>query len=513
MTQIRRIIQLLHKGCAHRRIARELKLSRNTVKQYADRLLDSKHSCEQLQAMDDEALSLIVYAESKQKQSDPRQEDFQRRLPYFTQELHRTGVTRLLLWQEYRRSYPSGYGYTQFCQYLGQYSKVQNATMRFSYRPAEVMQVDFAGDLMHYVDRDTGELVPCPVFVAVLPYSGYSYVVALCDAKQPRVIKALNECLQYFGGVPQGLKTDNMKQLVSKSCRYEPVFTETFQQWALHNNIGLDATRVGKPKDKALVENAVKLTYQRIYAPLRDRVFFSLAELNGAIREQLAIHHSLWFQRKDYSRQDQFLQEEKPLLAPLPSEPYVLRHCTQAKVQQSYHILLGEDWHNYSVPFRYIGKTVNVVYDTEVVEIYHEHKRIALHTRSYKKHGITTLKEHMPQNHLHQWEKKGWDREYFVGEAEKIGPNCVLFMQGLLNSRQFTEQVYKSCEGLLRLAAAYTAVRLEGACKRALQGHNFSFRTVKNILLNNLDREQTPKQSYSFTMPAHDNLRGPQAYL
>jgi hypothetical protein len=299
---------------------------------------------------------------------------------------------------------------------------------------------------------------------------------------------------------------------VSKSCRYEPVFTDTLQQWALHNNITLMATRPGKPKDKAPVENEVKLTYQRIYAPLRDRVFFSLNELNAAIKDQLTAHHSRPFQNKNCSRVQLFTKEEKPLLQSLPQSAYYIRHCVEAKVQKNYHILLGEDWHNYSVPFSYIGKTVKVVYDADTVEIYFEHKRIAVHTRSYKEHGITSVKEHMPQNHQHQWEKKGWDSEYFLGEAQKIGPNCFLYMGGLLKSRQFIEQIYKSCEGLLRLAKAYTSQRLEAACKRALKGYNFSYNTVKNILLNNLDILERTEQPFIFTMPAHDNLRGAEAY-
>jgi transposase len=291
------------------------------------------------------------------------------------------------------------------------------------------------------------------------------------------------------------------------------VFTETIQQWALHNNIALTAGRPRKPKDKAPVENEVKLTYQRIYAPLRDRVFFSLNELNAAIKEQLAQHHSLCFQRKDYSRLQQFIREEKPLLMPLPQQAYVLHHNTSAKVQRNYHITLGEDGHHYSVPFCYIGKTVSVVYDADTVEIYFENRRIALHTRSYKNNGFTTLKEHMPQSHQRFHEQKGWDGDYFMEQAQTIGPCCTLYIEGMLKSRHFTEQACNSCLGVLRLAKAYGAARLEAACKRALKGSSFSYRTVSNILANHLDTVESSEQFPSFTMPAHDNVRGPEAYL
>lgn len=182
--------------------------------------------------------------------------------------------------------------------------------MHFEHHPAEKMLVDFAGDNLNYVDKVNGELISCPVFVAVLPYSGYSYVMALSDMKQPSVVVALNKAIDYFGGMPQGIKFDNMRQVVSKSSRYEPVFTDTMQQWALHNNITLLAARPGKPKDKPHVENEVKQAYQRIYAPLRKEVFYSLAQMNNAITKQLVLHHEMNFQRKDYSRRDCFLKEE-----------------------------------------------------------------------------------------------------------------------------------------------------------------------------------------------------------
>ena len=413
MQYVRSLIQQLQKGFSQRRIARELQLSRNTVKEYTTRLFQSTYSLQELQQMDDAALAAIMYAHAKQSQADPRREDFKLRISYFTAELKRTGVTRQLLWEEYKQAYPDGYEYSQFCELLAMYHKVADASMHFSYQPASIMMVDFAGDMLSYVDKDSGVVVSCPVFVCVLPYSGYSFAIALSDATQPNVIKALNQCLVYFGGVPQSLKCDNMKQAVSKTCRYEPVFTDTLQQWALHNNITLLAARPGKPKDKAPVENEVKLTYQRIYAPLRDTVFFTIEQLNTAIKEQLALHHQRVFQKKAYSRKDCFITEEQPLLQPLPADAYYVRHSVKAKVQKNYHITLGEDWHHYSVPFAYISKSVNAVYDTDTVEIYYEHKRIALHRRSYKKHGYTTCKEHMPESHQRYSEQRGWDEEYF----------------------------------------------------------------------------------------------------
>jgi hypothetical protein len=225
------------------------------------------------------------------------------------------------------------------------------------------------------------------------------------------------------------------------------------------------------------------------------------------------LHHEQLFQRKSYSRKDCFNAEEKKLLQPLPAGSFELKHRVQAKVQKNYHITLGEDWHHYSVPYQQIGRTVTAVYDTDIVEIYFQHQRIALHKRSYKQHGYTTVKEHMPEGHQHFFEQRGWTADYFLKQAEKIGHCTHQYIQGVLLGKRFTEQTYNACRGLLRLSKEYGAERLEAACKRALQGNTYSYRTIHNILSNNLDKQLPAwQQGDLFSMPDHDNLRGPEAY-
>lgn len=219
------------------------------------------------------------------------------------------------------------------------------------------------------------------MFVAVLPYSGYSYVCALPNTTLEQVVKALNNSLAYFGGVPFSVKSDNLKQMVTKPSLYEPSFTQMIDQWSVHNRIALLAARVRKPKDKPHVEGGVQLAYLRVYAPLRDQVFRSLPELNTAILKQLEAHHHKPFQKKDYTRYERFISQEKAALQPLPVTPVVMKHYTQAKVQKNYHIILGEDWHHYSVPYRYIGQRVKVVYDADWVEVYINLELIAIHRR------------------------------------------------------------------------------------------------------------------------------------
>lgn len=514
MVIVRRLILLLLRGLSERNIARELGISRATVRRYLERL-PKDESLSQVLLLDDEALALVAYPLPDVEAMDPRQKDFEDRKAYFLVELKRTGVTRHLLWVEYKRVYPSGFQYSKFCSLLAVEERINQATMsNLDHKVGDMMMVDFAGEKMFYIDKTTGEQVFCPVFVAVLPYSGYSYVRALPNATLPQVVNALNNCLDYFEGVPYSLKTDNMKQVVTKPSLYEPTFTQMMDQWAVHNNIALLAARIRKPKDKPHVEGGVQLAYQRVYAPLRDQAFFSLSELNAAIVKQLAEHHHKPFQKKDYTRYERFITQEKAVLQCLPASPYVMKHYTEAKVQKNYHITLGEDWHHYSVPYRYIGQHIRVVYDTETVEVYLKLERIAVHHRSYRKHDYTTQDEHMPANHRLYTQMKGWDAEYFLQKATQIGPHTHLYITEVLKGRRFTEQTFNGCMGILRLASkgAIGNSRMEAACKRAMTGNAFNYKTIERILEAHLDSIEDIEQGDLFKTPEHPNIRGASAY-
>jgi transposase len=513
MQQIRLLLQSLEQGHSLRAISAQLKISRPTVTHYANKLSSCPYSFMQLRGLSDAELSQIIYPPVRDTDADDseRRKDFNDRIPYLLSELKRTGVTRLLLWEEYKKVYAQPFGYTQFCILLKE-AAYASPTMHLQHKPGEMIMVDYAGDPMHYIDRSSGELIPCPVLVGVLPYSSFTFALALNNATIPQTIKGLNSCMFSIGAVPASMKSDNMKQIVTKSCRYEPTFTIALQQWALHYNVTLLATRVLKPKDKAAVENHVKIAYQRLYAPLRDKQFYSLSELNQAIASQLQLHNAKLMQGRDYTRSTRFDTEEKSFMQPLPDAPFELKHQVIAKVQRNYHITLGENHHHYSVPYQHIGKTVSVVYDTDFVEIYYQHNRIALHTRSFKKHDFTTVKQHMPEGHQKYYEQQGWTPEYFLNQAVRIGPSTYQYLDQVLKSRAFTEQTYNACRGILRLRDQYGIQRLEAACSRAVSGSVFNYRTIQNILLHNHDQLTKEEQPLLFRIPDHLNLRGPDAY-
>lgn len=511
MLQVRRILQLKCQGATNRQVSGLTGLARKTVNRYVKAMEGTSKTFEELLALSDEELTKIVYPAPCAMVHDARYQDFQGRLEYLISELQNTRATRMILWEEYRREYPEGYSYSQFCERLSRAMHSLDAVMHFEHKPGDYLFFDFAGDKLSYIDFYTGEVIRCPVFIGVLPFSGYTYVEAMRNETRGELILALNNCLQYIGGVPRCVKSDNLGTWVKRANRYEPEFSEYARQWSFHYNTTLMATRVRKPRDKASVESHVNVVYNRIYSALRNEKFFSLDELNGAIRQHLKGLNNRQMQNRDYSRSDQFLRYEKEMLGTLPPDTFIPKHKVQAKVQKSYHVLLGEDKHYYSVPHHYIGQTVTMVYDVRNVEIYLENNRIASHHRDYRQWGYTTLPEHMPTRHQCYLITRELNDKYFMEEAGKVGPQTLKAIECILQQKYFEDKTYNCCKGVLRLAGKYGKERVENACRRANTGTKITYSCIRNILEKGLDRQENHLPA-ELTIPEHENLRGCEAY-
>ncbi len=512
MLLIKRLLQLKEQGSSNRQISEILHVTRNTVGSYVTRINHCGRSYKELLRLNDEDLAEAVLSVKTEPDKDSKYVDFEQRVKYFTEQLKNKKTTKQILWEEYREEVPGGYSRSQFCDLLKRYQDSRKAVMHFDHPPAELMEFDFAGDTINYVNPQSGEIIKCAVLVCRLPCSGYTYIEALPSQQRPWLIAALGRALQYFGGVPYMVRTDNMKQFVKKANRYEPSFDEYAQQWSGHYNTTLTATRVAKPRDKAGVESSVNTAYYRVYAPLRNEHFHSLIELNIALLEKTEkLNHSK-YQSRDYSRYDKFISLEQPLLRPLPQEAFVPKSTRSAKVAKNYHVMLGEDKHFYSVPHQYIGKQVSLVYDTENVEIYLNQQRIASHWRDTRSNAYSTLDEHMPANHKHYTEQRGWDEEYFLKKSTTIGENTVAAIREVLKQKIFKEQTYRSCIGIIRLAEKYGKFRLEAACARALSYNGkVTYGALNSILEKCLDKQ--PLQTFiDYSLPEHDNLRGAGTY-
>ena len=301
--------------------------------------------------------------------------------PYVEKELQRTGVTRHLLWQEYQRRDTPRISYARFCVHFRQWQQQQQVTMHLEHKAGDKLMVDFTGKKLYVVDPTTGEVRSAEVFVAMLAASQYTYVEAVADQTLGSFLKALENALYFCGGVPQAIVPDNLKAAVTKANRYEPLLNQTIEDFSYYYATVIVPTRPYKPRDKALVEGAVKIVYTRIFAPLRDQAFTSIGALNKAIRPLLDTYNNLSFKGRQQSRWERFTGLEQSVLQPLPRQRYEYKKFAKATVYKSSHVWLGEDKHYYSVPYRYISKKVRISYTTSLVEVYYQHERIAAHPR------------------------------------------------------------------------------------------------------------------------------------
>jgi transposase len=514
MHQIKRIIELFKDGRGIWETKRLTGLSRTTIRDYLQRVHKSGLSPEQLLSMEEESLIALLYVDDFDRGQSGRKVDsrfhtIEKNLDHYSSELHRRGVTKQLLWEEYRKEHTEGYGYSQFCEHLRAHSRKDQAVMHFTHKPGEQLQIDYAGDKAGYVDIHTGEWVECDVLVCTLPYSNYMYVEALRSQKQEDLADAFFNTLRYLGGVTACVKFDNTKTVVARANRYEPKFNEAMELMAAHYGTTILTARVRKPRDKPSVEKGVDLTYKRIYAPLRDQTFHSLEELNAAFRQQLELFNARAFKNKVGCRKQWFEVDEKPKLKPLPATRYEIKHVTYSKVQRNYHVILGEDGHQYSVPFTLIGQRLKLIYTSLTIEIYQDLKRVALHKRNYKR-GYTTLAEHMPLHHQYVTRQRGWKGEDFEQQAKAVGEATLNVIGRVLNSKIFYEQTYNSCLGILRLGKQYGNDRLEAACQRAINAPVVNYGMIANILKCNLDK--VPLTEPISPVPRHEQIRGADWY-
>ena len=383
--------------------------------------------------------------------------------------------------------------------------------MHLNHKPGEVMQVDWAGDTAAVIDTDTGEIIPAYVFVATLPYSGYSYVEAFFSMKQDSWTTAHVNAYKYFGGVTRIIQCDNLKTGVQKHGKDEVVLNKSYQELAEHYGTAILPARVRAPKDKAAVEGTVGIISTFILDALRNRQFLSLLELNEAIWDRLEAFNHKPFQKREGSRASSFA-EERPFLRPLPPRPFELAIWKVATVGPNYHISVERM--NYSVPFEYIKQKVDVRLTRSTVEVFYGGNRICSHPRLYGRFNqYSTIQAHMPPEHQKYVQ---WNGERFIHWAGKVGSNTQVVVRAILGSYKVEQQGYKSCMGLLKLADKYTPERLENACKRALEyTPRPSLKNIQAILASGQDKA-IPEQStatasssqYGFTRGADYYGRG-----
>ena len=394
MTKYREIIRLTGLGFSQRDIMASCGVAQKTVVKVQKRAKELNLSWPLDDAMTDTELQRLMFSKENKVSPNKRIPDY----AYIHKELLRNGVSKKLLWTEYmedcRANGEEPLMYSQFCYHIQQDEQKRRAAMHINRKPGEQVEVDWAGAPATVIDPDTGEIIKAYIFVGVMTYSQYAYVEAFLDMKQKSWINAHVHMYEYFGGVARILVPDNCKTAVVHNGGFkDQQINETYQEMAEHYGTAIIPARVRAPKDKPNAEGTVGNISTWIIAALRDEQFFSLAELNRAIRDKPELFNQRLFQKKEGSRRSLFLGEAKPLLAPLPATRFELSDWKTATVQFNYHISV--DGMLYSVPYEYIKKKVDVKVTDTTIEIFYNHNRIASHRRLKGRSGqYSTITEH-----------------------------------------------------------------------------------------------------------------------
>jgi transposase len=505
MRKIKEVLRLrFEAGQGQRGIARSCAIGKTTVAECLARFARSGLSWAQAREMDEASLEQQLYPPLA---SVPAQE---RTLPDWStvhRELRRPGVTLTLLWHEYKAAHPEGFQYSWFCEAYRAWTGQLDVVMRQEHRAGERLFVDYAGQCAEVVDRHTGEVRRAQVFVAVLGASSYTYAEATWTQSLPDWIGSHVRAFAFFGGVSEAVVPDNLKSAVTKAHRYEPELNPTYADLARHYGVAVVPARARRPRDKAKAEVGVQLVERWILAVLRQRTFFSLAELNREIARLLALLNERPFKKLPGSRRSWFEQLDQPALRPLPEVPYEFAEWKQVRVNIDYHVEIKG--HYYSVPHTLVRRVLQARISAHTIECFHKGQRVASHLRSELKGRHTTVPEHMPPAHRQYAE---WTPQRLIRWAEQVGPDTARVIERILQSRPLPQQGFRTCLGILRLAKGFGEPRLEAACTRALRIGACSYKSIESILRQGLDRQRLPEQQALDLGIAHDNIRGADYY-
>jgi transposase len=511
MSKVRSVIKLYTEGVSKLSIGERTGLPRNTVKKYIRLFLASGLSLEEVERMDEVVLEKLFLDMTRRDGliEDPRYQTLISLFPDIDKKLKRRENSREKLWKEYLVDHPNGYQLTAFKMHYRRWKKVHNSPMHIEHPAGEKMYVDYAGEKLKYLDPFTGEVCEAEVFVAILGASQLTYVEATHSQKKEDFIRSCENALHFYGGAPQAIVTDNLKSAVIKSNKYEPTLNQAFHDFVSHYTMAALPAGPYKPKHKALVEGVVKIIYRTIYGEVNKEVYSGLESLNRAIAAALEAHNNKLLNGRPYSRKYLFEDTERDQLQVLPATSFEIKYRKAVTVMKNNYVSLSDDKHYYSVPYRFIGKKVTLLYSQSEIEVYYHYERIALHPRNRKPFGHTTVEDHLASRHRFM---SDWNPDKFIQRASEVGPDTKAYIIGILNSRNHPEQAYKSCQGVLSFVARVGKDRLNSACRRAIYYGDYGYHTIRVILEKGLDQSDPESDEEKKPLPRHPNIRGPRYY-
>jgi transposase len=499
MRKITEVLRLHAAGSSGRDIARAVGMARSTVAEYLQRAEAAGVIWPLADDLDETTVEALMFPSAEQSTTRPVPDWKEVRRELKSKKHH---MTLRLLWLEWKAAHPNGWGYSQYCEHYRRWLATKNVVMRLSYRAGERMFVDFSGDKATWCDAGTGEVHEAEIFVAILGCSGLLYVEATRGQDLASWVGAHIRAFESYGGVTEVTVPDNLRAAVTKACFYEPELNPTYAALATHYDTVVLPTRTYRPRDKAAVEAGVLTVERWVLAPLRNRRFFSLADLNAAIATQVKAVNTRPFRGEATSRQDLFDDQERAALRPLPTSRYELAEWKKATVSIDYHVQV--DHRFYSVPYQLVRRRLDVRATATTVEVFDGTKRIASHVREHGARRYITEADHMPKSHRAHLE---WTPSKLVAWGESVSADTGIFVERLLDSRPHPEHAYRACLGLRKLERQHGPERLSAACARALAIGSISYSSVKSILAEGLDRMALPDQAAP-PPPTHENLRG-----
>jgi transposase len=503
MSKIRKVIKFYCNGKSKLFISNYLSLSRNTVKKYISLFEALGLTFEIINQKTDAELE-VLFSQNVSQTIPVKVQTLYAFFPQMERELKKVGVTLNLMWEKYITTNPDGFRSSQFRYHYKIWGKKVNPVMHMNHKAGDKMYVDYAGKTLSIIDKETGEIQEVQFFVAILGASQYTYAEASMSQKKEDFVNSVENAMRFFEGTPAAIVPDNLKSAVIKSSRFEPTINETLADLAEHYETTILPARAYKPRDKSLVEGAVKILYRRIYVNLKQEKFFDIDALNQKIGDLLDSHNNRKLTGRPYSRYELFLEDEKEKLRPLPQERFEIKYQSFATVMQNGHVQLSQDKNYYSVPYQYIKKKAKLLYTKSTVEIYHKYNRIATHIRNYKPYVYTTTPEHLASTHQFMTQ---WSASNFIDWGNRIDPVVGEYILKIIDSRNHPEQAFKSCLGILSYEKKVSKERLINACKRALDFKIYNFKTIQNILENNLDTIEFEHEQEQ-DLPTHGNIRG-----
>jgi transposase len=490
-------------GYTQSEIARSCAIARSTVQDYLRRASAQNLSYAQVERLSDSEATALLGKGKPTVSSTADEIDFER----VHRELQGKGVTLMLLWQEGVEQQRWRLSYSQFCRHYRRWKVRQNVSMRQHHEGGEKLFVDYCGPTVPIRPAESGDMTQAQIFVACFGASHYTYAEATESQALPHWIGSHQRALAFFGGVPKAIVPDNLKSGVSDPCRYEPGINRSYQAFAEHYQVAILPARPNQPRDKAKVEKAVQEVERQILAPLRHQSFTSLSELNAAIQTQLSHLNERIMKSYGCSRRTLFEQVDQSALSPLPTKPFTFAHWKQAKVNLDYH--LEVERHYYSVPYWFVRREVSVKISEQMIEVFYDHRRIALHPRSTVPYRPSTLAAHMPPEH---WAYKAQSKASFLAWATQIGPQTHRQAEAIFERKDHEEQAFRTLKGVQGLATRYGPQRLEDACQRANTFALVGLKRLKAILGANLDSTPLPVEAEPAPSATHDHVRGQTYY-